>query len=104
KPPQTKSEQGMNPVQAVQKLDRPLHMRSEACLGTVSQSAVYGRSAQQLMAPQAGRRPWRWPRPIRAGVSSNRTASGVSEPTRAELPPFSVPMRGGGLVGYSKTR
>ena len=28
KPPQTKSEQGMNPVQAVQKLDRPLHMRS----------------------------------------------------------------------------
>jgi len=35
KPPQTKSEQGMNPVQAVQKLDRPLHMRSEpAAAGT----------------------------------------------------------------------
>jgi len=28
KPPQTRSEQGTNPVQAVQKLDRPLHMRS----------------------------------------------------------------------------
>jgi hypothetical protein len=26
KPPQTRSEQGMNPVQAVQKLDTPLHM------------------------------------------------------------------------------
>jgi len=28
KSPQTTSEQGMNPVQEVQKLDRPLHMRS----------------------------------------------------------------------------
>ena len=27
------------------------------------------------------------------GLSNNRTASGVSEPTRAELPPPTVPMR-----------
>jgi hypothetical protein len=39
KPPQTKSEQGMNPVQAVQKLDRPLHMRSEAPLNRQGRSA-----------------------------------------------------------------
>ena len=40
KPPQTKSEQGMNPVQAVQKLDRPLHMRSGLAPPIISESAL----------------------------------------------------------------
>ena len=51
-----------------------------------------------------------WPSPCGAGrsrargLSNNRTASGVSGPTRAELPPSTVPMRVSGVCGGRRGR